>query len=155
MFFASVKITSDEIGILGFSIRLQQDDLVAIGRLGTSLALVVFLLFVLPALFKRFIDSTVAASEAKRDRDLEIAAILEGLTEEEREHEIGNDFDDAEVAHRQRVAKWQYREKLLVFSLTNLRKFLLEVGLPVAIALIAVFSPKLLSETATYFFIAN
>jgi hypothetical protein len=151
IFFATIVITSGEISIFGFSILVQQQDIIAFGRFGTLLALIFFILFVFPITADQFIQTFIKASEARRDRDITLAEIAEGLREDEA-IEIDNDFDAAEAAHEERVAVWQFRRIIFVATFSNLRELLLEIVVPLLFAYIAIISPASISTFARTIF---
>ena len=152
---SSIVIVSDQISLLGFTIKVEQQSLIAFGQITTLLLLIVFLFRVFPEYIPLFREYSLKKVE------LEEQASRSAIFEDHFGYDDGDqDYDGSPEAELREVgarAKRQKAAKETAFDKFELRYnvasgIVLDLALPVFLSFIAVFSPEAPKRTALYLF---
>lgn len=147
IFVASIEITSDEITLLGFSVRIPQAKLISAGRLLSALMLSVFLLRSLPSFFNSVSEIIKRVLKSKQDQEtinLQSSWGFEGYP----------DFDDGPhgefeaLDHHHSTQTKLLEEKLNVASilLQSVSVIIVDYSVPIFVGFIAIVAPNYPSE---------
>ncbi len=147
IFVAGIEITSDEIQVLGFAVRIPQEKLIAAGRVLSALMLLVFLARSLPIYASSIFEIFKRAMQSKHERETLNLQLDWGYDEyPDFDNSPSGEFDELE--YRQRTQRKLLDEKMNFLSILSksLSVLVVDYSIPVLIGFIAICSPEYPSQ---------
>ena len=139
---ASVEIISDEITLLGFSLRISQDKLVSAGQLLTLLLLCIFALRSLPVYVESISKIWQSALDSKHKRET-INLQYDWGYEDYPDFSDGAQGDFEALDFKQRNEKERLSERLSLISIfaKSTSVLLVDYTIPILLSAVAVVAP--------------
>ncbi|WP_138058782.1 ABC transporter ATP-binding protein [Sulfitobacter pontiacus] len=144
VFFASIDILSDQLTILGYSVRISQWKLVSAGRLLTAISLLVFIFRSLPAIHNTISELFEQRTVSKQRRETLSLQIDLGMPEyPEFDGSPQGEIEELDYKHQKQKEILKEKRKMWGNSIKSLSISIVDYALPLFIGFIAIVDPHL------------
>jgi|GEM_PF-1004889 len=144
VFFASIDILSDQLTILGYSVRISQWKLVSAGRLLTAISLLVFIFRSLPAIHNTISELFEQRTVSKQRRETLSLQIDLGMPEyPEFDGSPQGEIEELDYKHQKQKEILKEKRNMWGNSIKALSIYIVDYALPLFIGFIAIVDPHL------------
>jgi len=144
VFFASIDILSDQLTILGYSVRISQWKLVSAGRLLTAISLLVFIFRSLPAIHNTISELFEQRTVSKQRRETLSLQIDLGMPEyPEFDGSPQGEIEELDYKHQKQKEILKEKRNMWGNSIKSLSISIVDYALPLFIGFIAIVDPHL------------